>query len=83
VSIHNRHVSATGRLLRMETIALAPSGDGYPHMTAQVTAASYLVAPTASAAPGGATAKPAVAGAPATPATTPSPTTATITGAAR
>jgi hypothetical protein len=92
VSVHNRNVRASGRLLRVETISLAPSSLGWPHMTAEVAAASYLVAPTgadgatpaggASTAPGGGTATPASTPSPSTP-TTPSTTTATVTGAAR
>ncbi len=82
VAVHNRNIRATGRLLRIETIALTPSEAGYPRMTAQVNAASYLVAPTTPAA-----GTPPPATSPATPASssTPSTTTATatITGAAR
>jgi hypothetical protein len=86
VAVHNRHVKAHGRLLRIETISLDP-GTGYPRMTAQVTAASYLVAPTSPATPATATTPgtttPAAAATPA-PATAPATTTtATITGAAR
>jgi Tfp pilus assembly protein PilO len=90
VSVHNRNVRATGRLLRVETIALAPGGSGWPHMTAQVGAATYLVAPSgakgatpsgSATAPGGTSSTPAST-TPSTPAT-PSTTTATVTGAAR
>jgi hypothetical protein len=90
VSVHNRHVRATGRLLRVETIALAPASNGYPHMTAQVGAATYLVAPTgAQATPsaGGTTPStgtpPTTTSTPSTPSTPTTPTTATVTGAAR
>jgi hypothetical protein len=83
VAVHNRHVRATGRLLRVETINLAPAPTGYPHMTAQVNAASYLVAPTAPAGtPTPATTTPAPATTPSSGTSTPT-TTATITGAAR
>jgi Tfp pilus assembly protein PilO len=81
VAVHNRHVKATGRLLRVETISLAPAASGYPRMTAQVNAASYLVAPTAPAAGTGTT--PSATPAPSTSPATPTTTTATITGAAR
>ena len=82
VAVHNKRVKATGRLLRVETIGLTPSAGGYPRMTAQVNAASYLVAPTATTPAAGTT--PATGTTPpATPPTTPATTTATITGAAR
>jgi hypothetical protein len=90
VEVHNRNVRATGRLLRVETIALSPATDGYPHMTAQVGAASYLVAATgAQATPAAGSGTTPSTGTPPTPAstpttpTTPSTTTATVTGAAR
>jgi Tfp pilus assembly protein PilO len=81
VAVHNRHVKATGRLLRVETISLAPAADGYPRMTALVNAASYLVAPTAPA--DGTTPPSTTAPAPSTSSATSTTTTATITGAAR
>jgi hypothetical protein len=84
VRVHNAHVRVHGRLLRVETIKMAPATK-YPRMTADVTAASYLVAPTAPATtattPGATPATPAATPTPA--ATTPTTTTATITGAAR
>ena len=97
VGVHNPHVSATGRLLRVETISLAPSTRGYPTMTAQVGAATYLVAPSGAEGATPATGTPATTtGAPSTPTsgsatpTTPStpstpstPPNATVTGAAR
>jgi hypothetical protein len=82
VAVHNKNVRAHGRLLRVETINLTP-GSTWPTMTANVNAASYLVAPTTLASPTAAapaTASPASTPAPAT---TPTTTTATITGAAR
>jgi type II secretory pathway pseudopilin PulG len=88
VSVHNAKVRATGRLLRVETISLVPSSAGWPRMTADVGAATHLVAasgatPGASpTAPGGTTATPASTPTPSTP-STPSTTTATVTGAAR
>jgi Tfp pilus assembly protein PilO len=94
VKVHNADVSTSGRLLRIETISLTPSSAGFPSMTAQVGAASYLVSPSGSgtAAPSTAAASSASTSTPAptsgsgtTPATpaTPSTTTATVTGAAR
>jgi hypothetical protein len=88
VSVHNQHVSASGRLLRVESITITPSTGGWPTMTALVAAATYLVAPSGAdgATPSGgaaATSTPATpASTPTTP-TTPSTTTATVTGAAR
>jgi hypothetical protein len=93
VAVHNKNVRATGRLLRVETISLAPSTRGWPTMSAQVGAATYLVAPGGAegatpaagtpAATTGGTAKPTSGSStPSTP-TTPSTTTATVTGAAR
>jgi hypothetical protein len=84
VAVHNRDIKAHGRLLRVETIALTPGTD-YRVVTAQVNAASYLVAPTT---PSTGVTTPPTAAAAATPAATPSTTTpptttATITGAAR
>lgn len=89
VSVHNRNVSASGRLLRVEGITITPATNGWPHMTAQVTAATYLVAPAG--AQGATPSSPTpTTSTPATPAsttptapTTPSTTTATVTGAAR
>jgi Tfp pilus assembly protein PilO len=93
VAVHNKNVRATGRLLRVETIALTPSAKGYPTMTAQVGAATYLVAPggaegatpaagTPASTTGGTSTPPSGSSTPTTP-TTPSTTTATVTGAAR
>jgi hypothetical protein len=82
VAVHNRNVKATGRLLRVETINVTPSSAGYPRMTAQVNAASYLVAPAPPAA-GAATTPSTTTPAPSTSSTPSTTTTATITGAAR
>jgi hypothetical protein len=82
VAVHNKNVRAHGRLLRVETINLSP-GNTWPRMTADVSAASYLVAPTAVATPGAGAPATATPASTATPSTTPTTTTATITGAAR
>jgi hypothetical protein len=79
VAVHNKNVRSTGRLLRVETISLTPSNRGWPTMSAQVAAATYLVAPGAAA---GATPT-SGSSTPATPSTPTTPTTATVTGAAR
>ena len=83
VTTKNNQVDVTGRLLMIDSIALAPDPTlGYPSLRAQVGATSYLVSPdqglTAGASPQGpAGAAPATGGA-----TTPT-TTATSTGAVR
>ena len=70
VTVTNEDVDATGRLLRLETIKLAPAPTGFPQMRAEIGAATYLVpAPQAVPAAGA-----AGAGVP--------PTTATATGGA-
>ncbi|HET8755066.1 MAG TPA: type 4a pilus biogenesis protein PilO [Solirubrobacteraceae bacterium] len=45
VSAKNKHLDATGRLLRIETVSISPSTAGYPDMLATVGAASYVVPP--------------------------------------
>jgi len=45
VTVNNNRLSATGRLLRLETVSITPSELGFPDMTAQVGAATYLVPP--------------------------------------
>jgi|1186.fasta_scaffold09001_2 hypothetical protein len=86
VSVRNDKVSASGRLLRIETLQITPGAKGWPSMKADIGAASYVIDPvTAPAAPAaGATST----GTPATPASssggsTPSTTTATATGVGR
>jgi hypothetical protein len=87
VSVRNEKVSASGRLLRIETLQLTPSAKGWPSMKASVGAASYVIDPLAApgaAAAGGATS----GGTTATPASTsggstPTTTTATATGVGR
>jgi hypothetical protein len=45
VSTNNKHLDATGRLLRIEKVSIAPAGTGYPDMRATVGAATYVVPP--------------------------------------
>jgi hypothetical protein len=84
VAVRNEKVSVKGRLLRVESFGIVPSGSGWPGMSATVGAASYVVTPVAAP-----SAKPGAAGSAAsTPASsggtaTPSTTTATVTGVAR
>lgn len=55
VTVNNQRLDATGRLLRIETVSIAPSTAGFPAMQARVGAATYVVPPvepvTAAAAP--------------------------------
>jgi len=87
VTLRNKQMNVTGRLLRLETIDLQVDTAGFPNIRAQIGANSYLVPETqgltAGATPQGpaattAAAAPAPAGGPAVP-TTP----ATVTGATR
>jgi Tfp pilus assembly protein PilO len=45
VTINNQKIDATGRLLRLESVAIGPSTAGFPNMQAQIGAATYLVPP--------------------------------------
>jgi Tfp pilus assembly protein PilO len=45
VTLNNQKIDATGRLLRLESVAIAPSSLGFPNMQAQIGAATYLVPP--------------------------------------
>jgi type IV pilus assembly PilO-like protein len=45
VSVNNQRLDATGRLLRIEAVSIAPSTIGYPDMQANVGAATYVVPP--------------------------------------
>jgi Tfp pilus assembly protein PilO len=81
VTVKNKRLDATGRLLRLESVAITPAPSGFPEMQAQIGAATYIVPPV-EAVPG---AEPAGGGtAPSTPGTTPPTTTADATpGATR
>lgn len=78
VTVNNERVNVTGRLLRLESVSIAPSAAGFPQMQAQIGAATYIVPPV----------EPLTGDAPAAPAapsesgTTPSTTNATV-GAAQ
>ena len=92
VAVRNRGLDVTGRLLLLNSITLTPDATkGFPMLSADVSANSYLLPPTEGLTAGATAAGPAGSGtaaapaasatpAPSTPATT---TTATITGAAR
>lgn len=92
VAVRNRGLDVTGRLLVLNSITLTPDATkGFPMLTAEVSANSYLLPPTEGLTGGATPAAPSGSGtaaapgasatpAPSNPATT---TTATITGAAR
>ncbi len=91
VTLRNERISVNGRLLRVESISLKPGERGFPHITAQVKASSFLAPAAKPTAAGGATPAPAAGGttntagggstpAPAAP-PDPSTTTANATGA--
>jgi Tfp pilus assembly protein PilO len=54
VSANNKRLDATGRLLRIEKVSIAPSTAGYPDMRATVGAATYVVPPVEPVKPGAA-----------------------------
>ena len=45
VSLNNAKLDSTGRLMRLESISIAPSSLGFPDMLAEINAATYLVPP--------------------------------------
>jgi Tfp pilus assembly protein PilO len=45
VSLNNRKLDSTGRLMRLESISITPSAVGFPDMLAEINAATYLVPP--------------------------------------
>jgi Tfp pilus assembly protein PilO len=78
VTMNNRQLEATGRLLRLESVAVTPAPAGFPRMQAQISATTYLVPPVEAVA--GATTPPAGGTAPTAPTTT---TARATTGAAQ
>jgi Tfp pilus assembly protein PilO len=82
VTVHNDQLDATGRLLRLESVSITPAATGYPHMDAQIGAATYIVPPVEGVPGAAGQAGGTQAATPSTPGTTPSTTTATV-GAAR
>ena len=63
VTVNNRKLDATGRLLRLESVAVTPAAKGFPQMQAQINAATYLVPPVEAVAGAGAPATPPAGGA--------------------
>jgi Tfp pilus assembly protein PilO len=45
VTVNNDRVNVTGRLLRLESVSIAPAQTGFPNMQAQIGAATYIVPP--------------------------------------
>ena len=90
VAVRNEQLNVKGRLLRVESFGITPSGSGWPNMTATVGAASYVITPVASpgtasgSAPAGGT-TPAAGTTPASSggSSAPSTTTATVSGVTR
>ena len=85
VTVSNDQIQVTGRLLRLESLSLKAGEEGFPQITAEIGASSYLVPATETATAAG-TAATDTATASATPSsgsTTPTTTTATSTGAIR
>jgi Tfp pilus assembly protein PilO len=83
VTINNKRIGVTGRLLRLESVSITPAAKGFPQMQAAIGATTYLVPPvegvTGAAAPGAAQ---AAGTTPTTPGTAP-PTTTANAGAAQ
>jgi hypothetical protein len=82
VTINNKRLDATGRLLRLESVQIMPAPTGFPNMQAQIAAATYVVPPVQGV-PGAATpdGTQATAATPPTQSTIPPTTTATAGGA--
>ena len=45
VTVSNKRIDATGRLLRLESVSITPSSAGFPDMQASIGAAAYIVPP--------------------------------------
>jgi Tfp pilus assembly protein PilO len=75
VTVHNDRLDVTGRLLRLESVSITPAQTGYPHMEAQIGAATYIVPPV-EAVPGAAGQNGTQPATPSTPGTSSSTTTA-------
>jgi Tfp pilus assembly protein PilO len=82
VTVNNRKIGVTGRLLRLESVRINPGAAGFPEMQAEIGAATYLVPPVEAVAGAAAPGAVQAAGTPAAPGTTP-PTTTANAGAAQ
>ena len=84
VTVSNDKINVTGRLLRLESLSLIADKEGFPNLTAEIGASSYLVPETeATAAAPAATGTASAAATPAPGTSKPPTTTATSTGAIR
>ncbi len=88
VTVDGKRVDVTGRLLRVDSIQLTPDATrGFPAISAEINAKSYVTNPADDAAAGATPEAPAGAGGgttpPASSPTTPPTTTAAVTGAVR
>lgn len=82
VTMKNNQLDTTGRLLRIESIALTPSPAGFPDMQAQVGAATYIVPPVVGVADAAAPSTAQNASTPSSPSSTDDSTTTTATAGA-
>jgi Tfp pilus assembly protein PilO len=73
----NKKLDSTGRLLRLESVTIAPAVAGFPDMQAQITAATYVVPPVQGVGESAAPSSAQNVGT--TPGTTPPTTTASAT----
>jgi Tfp pilus assembly protein PilO len=80
VTLNNARLDATGRLLRLETLKIAPATSGFPEMAAEIGAATYIVPPVEGVEGAPAPGTPQPAG---TTQATPSTTASATTGGAR
>jgi Tfp pilus assembly protein PilO len=64
VTVKNKRLEVTGRLLRLESVAITPSTAGFPEMQAQIGAATYLVPPVTGVPSAAAPAAPATSSTP-------------------
>jgi Tfp pilus assembly protein PilO len=83
VTVSNDKINVTGRLLRLESLSLQAGDKGFPYLTAEIGASSYLLPQTESTAAAPAASDTAQASATPGSGTTPTTTTATSTGAIR
>lgn len=82
VTVNNRRIGVTGRLLRLESVQISPAPGGFPEMQAEIGAATYLVPPLRAVPDAAAPGAVAAGTTPTTPGTTP-PTTTANAGAAQ
>ena len=81
VTVKGDQIAVSGRLMRVESISLAPGTDGWPSLDAQVGASSYIVPEAADPSAGAGAGPGGAVGATATDGTTAATTTSTTTTA--